>query len=333
MASERHAPGVVPRRQIGSEGDGVRVGLLRAGPVASMVQDVAPEAIAVDVAARLGQHRVRLVRTTRRLFRGRDPAIVAAVVARHDRVGESHAERLQLRRRPRGIAGFRRQPSVGEVADGDEGRVAGVALGGAELEFRVNRIVQPDVDVRDGGPAGRHRGADAAVRGRVLGRFETPGQQVPRQRVLVLVKDLAGLARPAARRLAHLLHGPPGVLFPSQHHLDVGDVGVGGPEVRLELDGLLIEHQGFLDRTAGVLQRIGPVVQEIGLVLVVCDAGEGGLDEGDRLRVAPIVGQIDGIGRGLRLAVDILGRLGGQLGQIRRGAGKCLGQDSVAAHG
>src|ERR1700689_3152929 len=76
---ERHTARVIAGGQIRRESDRVLIGLLGSHPIASVVEDVTPKAVAIDEAAAGFQHRVGSVRMTCRLFRRSDPTVIARV--------------------------------------------------------------------------------------------------------------------------------------------------------------------------------------------------------------------------------------------------------------
>src|SRR5580658_951784 len=61
VTRKREAPGVVAGRQIGRKPDRIGISLLRTGPVAAVIEDVAAEAIAVQIVAAGPERGVGLV--------------------------------------------------------------------------------------------------------------------------------------------------------------------------------------------------------------------------------------------------------------------------------
>ncbi len=123
MTGEGGPPGVIGGGQVGGDGDRLGIGLPGAVPVAAMIEDVAAEAIAVDVAAGCLQHRVGLVGMSRRFLGGRGPAGVAGVVAGDDRIAKVGQEGLHLGRRPDRVAGLFGDAAMDEVGHGGDAGV------------------------------------------------------------------------------------------------------------------------------------------------------------------------------------------------------------------
>ncbi len=268
----------------------------------------------------------------RQLFRRGDPAVVAGVVAGGHRIGEGRAEGLHFRRRPRAVARLGRDVAAHEVRHGGDRGIGGVLHHGLQLQLGGCRIVHAGLHIGDARPVGGGAGADAGMGDGVGRQLFSQGLQAPGQDVPVLVVELGRPAGTAAGGGAHGLAHPPGSLLVAEPPGRVHHIVVGGPVVRLELQGFAVERQGRLWRLAEVAQPIAPLVEQIG-PLRGAHRGVGGLGEGHGVGVAAEVDEIDVVQRWLRLAVDIFRGLGGELGEIVGPAGEGLGQHPVAAHG
>ena len=187
-----------------------------------------------------------------------------------------------------------------------DGGIVRVFLRRLQSQIGGLRVVQSGLDVCDCWPGGGGTCPRSGVLFGVGHNSIQPRTQIPGQVVPVSVVILAHSARAAAGGRAHVLAGPPGAFLVTQEDERVLNVGVGNPKVWLQLHGRAKERQCLAGRATGRLKRDGPTVEQVGPIRAA-RSYLGRLTEGYRLRIAPLVVQVRGIKRRLRLTVHILG--------------------------
>ncbi len=315
----------------------LRPGGARAGVVAAVAPHVTLEGPAEGLVGQACEHGFGLLGPAGKPERqaGETGLVVVGVLQPHVR-DPGLVEGLQRR-----LGGRRVTLFESGIALEQQGLALGRRVGRVAARQRprgVDGIVHERVDVGDGRPVDRRLGTASAVLAGVVEKGLKHQRQVPcalrgidqigRRRQLAPRGGGDRIEHAAAFLPADLLAGAPGrgahEIAPDLPPGRAARLGVAHGEAVLLGGFLQLEHA-----------RVGvsPAVGHARAVLVGGQAGEGAGDELDRLGRAAGVDQIGPILDGLGAAVDVLGRLGGQLLQVLGASREGRRRDAVAAHG